>query len=109
MSLIIAGTKSKVRELKEVKCWAFNFHTQELDSEQFKKLIEFDFCKLLLSDENITDEMKEFIESEPLTVDGSKYSPGQNLRFAISAIQPGEDFYRAEMDKIINQYKSKVA
>jgi len=108
MSLIIAGTKSKVRELKEINCWAFNFHTQELSSEQFKKLIEFDFCKLLLSDENITDEMKDFIESEPIKVEG-KYSKSQLLRFTLNDIQPGEDFYNSEMDKIIKHYKSKVA
>lgn len=106
-SLIISGTKSKVRELKETNCWGFTFQTQELDNSQLDKLRQYDFCKLLLSDENITDEMKAFIEAEPIKIEG-KYSKSQILRFILKDIQPGEDFYNSEMDKIINHYKTKL-
>ena len=94
------------------------FATQELDSTKAAQLFEMrgKFCKALFSDTNITAPEELIINETPLQ-DGRKVkSDSQRLRAVLFRIheQRGgnkddfDNYYKAEMNRIIEHFKSKL-
>ncbi len=92
--------------------------TQELDSSKAGELFQLrgKFCKILLSDNNITKIEEELVDSTQLTTGKKNKTPSQRLRGVLYRIneQNGGDektfetFYNSEVNKIIDHYKSKL-
>jgi len=92
------------------------FSTQELDSSKAGELFQLrnKYCKLLISDSNISTLEAELVDNTKLTGEKKK-TPSSRLRGVLfrcheqSGLQiPFDDFYNAEMEKIIIHFKSKL-
>ena len=92
--------------------------TQELDSDNAGKLFQLrgKFCKVLLSDSNITSLEQEAVENTQLVSGKKNKTKSQRLRNALYVLhsQNGgdesdfESFYDQEMNKIIIHYQNKL-
>lgn len=91
---------------------SLNFHTKELDSTQKVKIMDYNFSAgWLLFSENSIDE-------EHIPKDNAEYetkTPSQRLRSTLYVLwkQQGEKgdfevYYRAYIEKLINQIKDKL-
>lgn len=114
MKLIIIGTVETLstRQDGTIKV---NFGTQEMGADEAGKLFHFrgKYCKLFLSDDNITDLEANLIEAEKVT-GTTKKSKGQRLRAVLYRLweQSGlqiefDTYYETEMEKVIELYKAK--
>lgn len=91
--------------------------TQELDAEQASKLFAFrgKFCKVLLSNTAIEQKEVDAVDSLPIKDESINKSNSQRLRSVLflnwqqhkQAVN-FDDYYNAEMNKIIDHYKSKL-
>jgi len=115
MKLIIVGTVESLgtRQDGTIK---INFGTQEMESEDAGKLFHFrnKYCKLLLTDDNITDFEANLVSAEAIT-GTKKKSSSQRLRAVLYRLfeQTGlqidfEDYYRTELERIIEHFKGKL-
>lgn len=91
--------------------------TQEIDSTKAGDLFQLrgKFCKLLLSDNNITSLEDEMVDNLSLVGGKKKKTESQRLRATLFRLheQAGsnedfEMFYKNEMNKIITHYQSKL-
>jgi hypothetical protein len=95
-----------------------SFSTNELDASKAGELFQLrgKYCKALLSDSNISKIEEELVDNTQVVDAGKKRkSSSQRLRAVIYRYfeQSGysiefDDFYRTEMEKIIEAYKSKL-
>lgn len=95
---------------------AFKFATQELDPQHAADLFRMrhKYCKILLSDSNISSLEAELVDSAKL-VGNKKKTPSQRLRAVMFLINEQEKFYpdfenyyNQEMEKLITHYKTKL-
>lgn len=95
---------------------AIRFCTQEMDSSQGGELFSLrgKYVKALFSDTNVTELEGKLIDAEPIT-GTKKKSKSQRLRATLyvawehSGLQiEFDDYYSAEMEKFIEQVKSKL-
>lgn len=92
--------------------------TQEIDSSKAGELFQLrgKFCKVLLSDSNITKLEEELVDSTPLASGKKNKSASQRLRavlFRLNEANGGneetfEQFYKSELERIIEHYKAKL-
>lgn len=92
--------------------------TQELDSSKAGELFSLrgKFCKVLISDSNISKLEEELVDSTQLVSGKKMKSQSQRLRSVLYRLheQQGgdeslfEQFYKSETDKIIEHYRSKL-
>jgi hypothetical protein len=93
-----------------------NFATQELDSSKGGELFQLrgKYCKMLLSDTNITNLEQELVDKETVVGSGKKKSQAQRLRAVLFRVHEQEgsgefdSFYQSEMERIIEHYKGKL-
>jgi len=117
MNVVIDGYIEGFRSLKD-KSIKFNIHTQELDKETKADLfgLESEYVKILVSDENITDEKsKILIDTEIDKPHGKKLSQSQRLRLKLKQLWEIQDegmtfetYYTMKMEKIIEHYDSII-
>jgi len=106
----IDGIASKVDGTVSIK-----IGTQELDKNSAGDLfgLRGKHCKVLISDSNITKLEEEIVDSQPL-VSGTKHkTDSQRLRavlfrYAEQQQTDFELFYKTEMNKVIEHYRSKL-
>lgn len=92
------------------------FSTQELDSSKGGELFQLrgKYCKALFSDTNISNLEEEIIDKEKIVNVKKNKTESQRLRGVLFRYWETldtvefEQFYKTEMDKIINHYKSKL-
>jgi hypothetical protein len=91
--------------------------TQELDSTNAANLFQLrgKFCKVFLSDNNISSLEEELVDKQVLAATKKNKTASQRLRAVLYRLfeQQGysiefEDFYKAEIEKLIESYKSKL-
>ena len=92
--------------------------TQEIDSSKAGELFQLrgKFCKSLISDTNISKIEQELVDAQHLVSGKKNKTESQRLRavlFRINEQNGGDEnsfelFYKAEMNKIIEHYKSKL-
>jgi hypothetical protein len=91
--------------------------TQELDPTSASALFGFrnKHCKVLLSDSNITNVEAEIVDRTQIAGVKKNKTPSQRLRATLFVLhsqqQPDTDFeqwYNAELEKIIAHYKAKL-
>ena len=91
--------------------------TQEVDSSTAASLFNFrnKFCKVLISDSNITNLESELVDSTSIAVGKKPKSESSRLRAVLFRVHEQgnsdvefENFYKNEMNKIIEHYKSKL-
>lgn len=115
MKLVIVGTVETLgtRADGTIK---INFGTQEMDADSAGKLFHFrgKYCKMLLSDTEITELEANLIDAEK--IEGTKKkTQSQRLRACLYRAweQSGlsiefDDYYRTEMERFIETVKSKL-
>ena len=93
------------------------FYTQELDSSKGGELFQLrgKYCKALFSDSNISKVEEELIDKTEIAKTGKQKTSSQRLRSVLfikhqqSGLQISfDDFYRTEMETIIQTIKSKL-
>jgi|SRR3990167_5363862 len=93
------------------------FSTQELDSSKGGELFQLrgKYCKALFSDSNISKVEEELIDKTEIAQTGKQKTSSQRLRSVLfikhqqSGLQISfDDFYRTEMETIIQTIKSKL-
>ena len=91
--------------------------TQEVDSSTAASLFNFrnKFCKVLISDSNISSLEEELVDSTQLVAGKKPKSESSRLRAVLfryheqsNSEAEFENFYKNEMNKIIEHYKSKL-
>ena len=92
--------------------------TQEIDSSKAGELFQLrgKFCKFLLSDSNITKLEEELVDSTALVGGKKQKTASQRLRavlFRLNESNGGneetfEQFYKSELERIIEHYKAKL-
>lgn len=90
--------------------------TQELEPQKAGELLSLrgKFCKVLISDSNITTLEAESVDSTTLVGGAKKKTQSQRLRdvlFLVNSQNENIDFdvfYKNELEKIITHYKSKL-
>lgn len=109
---ILEGISSKVDNTVSLK-----FGTQELDSSKAGELFSLrgKFVKLLISDTNITNLESELIDSTPLVNVKKNKTESQRLRAVLFRVHEQgngevdfETFYKSEINRIIDHYKTKL-
>mgnify|MGYP001576460727 CR=1 FL=1 len=90
------------------------FATQEIDPSQAGELFQLrnQFCKLLLSNTNITNIEEKLVDEEQIAGGKKAKTPSQRLRNVMYRVHesqgisiPFEDFYKAELERHISYYK----
>lgn len=93
------------------------FGTQEINSASAAQLFELrgKYVKCLISDSNISKVEEEFMDKTELAQTGKQKSPSQRLRSVLYIAHsqsgfhiPFEDYYRTEMERMINVIKLKL-
>lgn len=114
-AVIITGVLTGQRMLKEPHCRSLTIHTNELMTEQKEglEILHNQFIKVLISPDEISNEMKKAVEEVKLNEEGKTQS--QRIRAVLfrnwEADNEGKDFdtyYREKTEKIINHFKSKL-
>ena len=109
---IVDSIASKVDGTVSIK-----ISTQELDSTNAGNLFALrgKFIKCLLSDSNITTLESELVDSTPLVSGKKNKTESQRLRNVLFRIHEQQDvaedfeiYYRNEMNKIIEHFKTKL-
>lgn len=110
---ILEGIKTRVDGTVSI-----SFCTNEIDSSKAGELFSLrgKYCKALLSDSNISKVEEEIVDSTGVVDAGKKRkSQSQRLRAVLYKIfeQSGyeinfEDYYKTELDKIIEHFKKKI-
>jgi len=117
MNIVLTGTKSGLRQLKEPGCWSFIIHTQEMGFDDIEKLTEIDdFCKILITDKGINKEQIEAIEEVEIDQKAKAKSKSEQLRLTLMEMWHEQsegyatfkEYYQFKMDLIINHYKSAL-
>lgn len=112
LEAIVEGISSKVDGTVTVK-----ISTQELDSANAGNLFQLrgKFIKVLFSDSNITTLESETVDSTSLVGSTKNKTPSQRLRSVLYRTheQRGDEidfegYYKLELEKIIDHYKSKL-
>lgn len=112
MNIIVTGIISGFRSIKEIGCWSFGVHTQEIPDSTAMALknLHGNYVKILITDNEINHDQIEAVKNFPVDVD-EKWSPSQKQRFAIIewAVREGitdqkeqEKFYRDKIETNIN-------
>lgn len=114
-SVIVTGTLEKITSLKD-KTIRTIIDLNELGPDQMQRLFSFIdvFVKVLITDENISQDEIEIIEGQSL--DNEAKSPSQRLRNVLyryweQRAEGYDDFnlyYHFKMNQIIEHYKSKL-
>lgn len=90
------------------------FGTQEIDPSQAGELFQLrgQYCKMMLSNTNISSLEEKLIDEEPITGGKKAKSPSERLRAVMYRVHemkklniPFEDFYKTEMERLISSYK----
>lgn len=93
------------------------FSTQELDPSKGGELFQLrgKYCKCLLSDNNISNVEEEVLDKAQMAKTGKQKTPSQRLRSVLYILWqqsgvsiPFDDFYKTEVDGIIESIKSKL-
>jgi len=115
MKLIITGTVESL-STRQDNTVVVKFGTQEMDASEAGKLFHFrnKYCKLLLTDDNITTLEEELVSASSITAAKSK-SPSQRLRAVFFRLheQSGleidfEQYYLTELERLIEHFKKKL-
>lgn len=116
MKLVIETVVEKLSTLNDGSV-KVTLSTQELDNSQASDLFFFrgKFVKCLLSDSNISHLEEELIDSTKLVGGKKPKSESQRLRAVLfkyhehlGVNEDFEVFYKNEMNKLIDHYKSKL-
>lgn len=114
MKLVIDGSIEGIKTRQDGSV-VFTLATQEMDAENVGKLFQFrsKYVKCLLSDSNVTNLEEELIDSEPIVNGKKSKSQSQRLRDVLFLVSRGQriafdSFYKTEMERIIEHYKSKL-
>lgn len=114
-SVVITGILKGQRMLSEPHCRSITIHTNELIPEQKEPLeaLHGQFVKVLLSPDEISNEMKKAIEETKIEPDAK--TPSQRLRSILFVYWKqkgkGEDFdtfYARKIESLIDTIKSKL-
>jgi len=116
MKIILAGVLENLSTRNDGSI-KLVFATQEMDSSTAGQVFQFrnKFCKVLISDSNITPLEEKLIDEETI-VDGKKVkTQSQRLRAVLFRLHeqqaPQVDFdtwYKEKMEQIIEHYKTKL-
>ena len=120
MKIVIDGCVEKLTTRVD-NSWVVTFSTQELSGDKVGKLSDLkkqgEFCKLLLSNNNITDEEATLVDSTELKRPSKGKSPSQRLRGVMYVYWQqnhevnGGDFdawYETHMENLIDHYKKEL-
>jgi hypothetical protein len=116
MKIVLSSTIEKIAT-KVDGTITISISTQELDPTQAGQVfgLRGKFCKVLLSDSNITNLEEELVDKEVIASGKKNKTHSQRLRNTLFVYfeQKGfemdfEQFYNNEMEKIISHYKSKL-
>lgn len=100
--------------------WKLVFSTQELDGNYVGQLSDLKrnqggFCKGLISNTNITAVEEEMVDQAQVAAVKKNKSESQRLRAVLYLIHQNSDttaefdeWYKMEMERIINHYKQKL-
>lgn len=121
MKIILETTIEGLNYRTSDKCWIVKLATQEMDGAHTGELTDLvkagGFCKVLLSNSNISKIEEELVDQTQVTDGGKKRkSPSNRLRSVLHVwfTQQGNDpekfdeFYKEEMEKLISHYKKKL-
>ena len=115
MKLVITGTVESL-STRQDNTVVVKFGTQEMESSEAGKLFHFrnKYCKLLLTDDNISELESELVAASAIKSSKQK-TPSQRMRAVLFRVfeQTGleidfEQYYVTEMERIIEHYKSKL-
>ena len=114
MKIILESTIDKISS-KVDGTVVIQISTQELDSSKAGELFSLrgKFCKTLISDNNISTIEEEIVDNTQLVSGKKNKTDSQRLRnvlfiYATQKDLNTEDFYKSEMNRIIEHYKSKL-
>lgn len=99
--------------------WKLVFSTQEIDGSYVGQLSDLKrnggFCKLLISNTNITAVEEEMVDQAQVATVKKNKSESQRLRAVLYLVHQNSDttatfdeWYKMEMEKVINHYKQKL-
>jgi hypothetical protein len=116
MSIILAGNITGVSSLKD-RSIKMTFVTQEIDNDLAGELYGMNgkFIKVLVSEENVTRDVQETVESFAIEEDAGK-SPSQRLRAILyrnwekdsEGYKIFNDYCRAKYEVISTHFKKKL-
>lgn len=117
MKIVISGILEGIRTRAD-RTVALTFGSQELDSSVAGNLFQMrgQFGKLLFSDTNITPPEEALMDTTEIQDTRKIKTPSQRLRAVLFRVheQGGatketfDEWYKSEMEKIINHYKAKL-
>jgi predicted SpoU family rRNA methylase len=116
MKLILESIVDGISTLKDGSLKVV-LSTQEVDSTTAASLFNFrnKFCKVLISDSNITSLEAELVDNTSVAVGKKPKSESSRLRAVLFRMHEQsnseldfEMFYKNEMNKIIEHYRSKL-
>lgn len=115
-NLLIAGTIQGVSTLKDSTI-KFSVYCNEMSNDQAAKLIGFSnkFAKILISDENISQEKMDLVSGEKITHHETKKSQSKRIRNTLyvwwensKTDMDFEQFYNYWTEKFIDMIKAKL-
>lgn len=113
MRIILSGVVEGLRTRQDGSV-VFSLASQELDPSQAANLFQLrnTFVKCLLSDSNISPLEEKLVDEEKINGGKKSKSPQQRLRNVMYRVheqegisQPFEDWYKTEIERLIEQYK----
>lgn len=116
MTFVFEGTVESITTRND-KTIRVNIGSQEINNDNAARLFSFrnSYCKILLSDENISQLEKDLVSAHKTAAPNGK-SKAQRLRAVLfveyeqSGMQiPFEDYYDTEMEKIIISRKERLS
>jgi len=116
MKLILESIVDGISTLKDGSLKVV-LSTQEVDSTTAASLFNFrnKFCKVLISDTNISSLEEELVDSTSIAVGKKPKSESSRLRAVLFRVHEQsnselefETWYKNEMNKIIEHYKTKL-
>jgi hypothetical protein len=117
MSKIILGAVVEGISTRSDGSFKIVIGTQEIDRSQVADLFSLTnkFCKVLITDTNISSIEEKLIENEKLQGGKKAKTPAQKLRNVLFRVheqqgltQEFEQFYNNEMERITDQYKETL-
>ena len=116
MKLIFESIVDGISTLKDGSL-KVTLSTQEVSNDTAASLFAFrnKFCKVLISDSNITTLESELVDNTQIAAGKKPKSESQRLRAVLFRVHENSNseldfelFYKTEMNKIIEHYKSKL-
>lgn len=116
MKLILESIVEGISTLKDGSL-KIVLSTQEVDSTMAASLFNFrnKFCKVLISDTNITSLEAELVDNTSIAAGKKPKTESARLRAVMFRLHEQsnseldfENFYKAEMNKLIEHFKSKL-